>query len=58
MCVSVGMAEEEHWTTFLLKGCADAHSFPSLEESNSTEAKVDKALPYLEVKTKGDSSMD
>ena len=38
--------------------CADAHSSPSLEESNTTEAKVVKAPPYLAVKTKGDRSME
>ncbi len=38
--------------------CADEHSFSLLEESNTTRADVVKALPYLEVKTKGDRSMD
>ena len=38
--------------------CADAHSFPLLEESNITEAEVIKALPYLEGKPKGDRSME
>jgi hypothetical protein len=39
---------------FLLNGCADAHSFSLLEGSNTTEANVVKALPYLMVKAKGD----
>ena len=51
------MAKGEPWTIFLRRGCADAHAFPLLEESNTTEAKVVKALPDLAVKTKGDSSM-
>src|SRR6266571_5930750 len=55
---SAGMAEGEPWTTFLRNACADAHTFPLLEESNTTEAKVVKALPDLAVKTKGDSSME
>jgi len=38
--------------------CADAHSFPLLEESNITGAKVIKALPYLAGKLKGDRSME
>ena len=38
--------------------CADAHSSPLLEESNITEAKVIKALPYLAGKLKGDRSME
>jgi hypothetical protein len=50
------MAEGEHETTFLLRGCADAHSSPLLEESNITEAKVIKALPHLEGKLEGDRS--
>ena len=33
-------------------------SFSLLEKSNTTEAKVVKALPYLAVKTKGDRSME
>ena len=56
--VLVGMGEDELWTTFLRNGCADAHSFPLLEESNITEAKVIKALPYLAGKPKGDRSME
>src|SRR6266700_4910933 len=55
---SVGMAEAERWTTFSWKDCADAHAFSSLEESNPTEAKVGKALPYLAAKAKGDRSME
>jgi len=38
--------------------CADAHAFSLLEESNLTGAKVSKALPDLEAKAEGDSSMD
>jgi hypothetical protein len=38
--------------------CADAHPFSLLEESNLTGAKVSKALPYLEVKAKGEKSME
>jgi len=38
--------------------CADAHSFSLLEESSFTGAKVNKALPYLEAKAKGDRSME
>jgi hypothetical protein len=52
------MVEGEHWTTSLLSVCADAHSFPLLEESNITEAEVIKALPYLAGKPKGDRSME
>ena len=44
--------------TFSLNTCADVYAFSSLEESNSTGAKVDKALPYLMAKAKGDRSMD
>ena len=58
MCREVRMAKGELWTIFLPSGCADAHAFPLLEESNTTEAKVVKALPNLAVKTKGDSSME
>jgi hypothetical protein len=46
------------WTIFLPRGCADAHSSPLLEESNTTEANVVKALPYLAGKPKGDRSME
>src|SRR5215471_15349407 len=45
-------------TVLLQSECADAHSFPLLEESNITEAKVIKALPYLAGKPKGDRSME
>ncbi len=38
--------------------CNSDQGFPLLEESNTTEAKVVKALPNLAVKTKGDSSME
>jgi hypothetical protein len=38
--------------------CADVHSFSLLEKSSFTGAKVNKALPNLEVKTKGKKSMD
>jgi len=41
-----------------LYSCAVAHAFSLLEESNLTGAKVSKALPDLEVKAEGDSSMD
>ncbi len=58
MCALVGMVEEEHWITFSLKECADAHAFSLLEKSNTTEAKVVKALPYLAAKAKGDRSME
>jgi Integrase core domain/HTH-like domain len=54
----VGMGVGVPWTTFLWSGCADAHSFPLLEESNITGAKVIKALPYLARKLKGDRSME
>lgn len=52
------MVVDEPETPFLLNVCADAHSSPLLEESNTTEAKVVKALPYLAVKAKGDWSME
>ena len=58
MCREVRMAKGELWTIFLPNVCADAHAFPLLEESNSTEAKVDKALPNLAAKAKGDRSME
>jgi hypothetical protein len=44
--------------TFSLNTCADAHAFSSLEESNTTEANVGKALPDLAAKAKGDRSME
>ena len=43
---------------FSLSECADAHAFPSLEESNITEAKVVKALPYRTAKAERDRSME
>jgi putative transposase len=52
------MAAAEHWIIFSSNGCADAHSFSLLEESNITEAEVIKALPYLAGKPKGDRSME
>jgi hypothetical protein len=42
----------------LQSGCADAHSSPLLEESNTIEASMVKALSYLEGKPKGDISME
>lgn len=42
----------------LLSACADAHSFSLLEQSNTTEAMVVNALPYLAAKAKGDISME
>jgi hypothetical protein len=44
--------------TISLNACADAHSFPLLEESNITEAEVIKALPNPAGKPKGDRSME
>ena len=41
-----------------LSGCADAHSSPLLEESNTIGANMVKALPYLTGKPKGDTSME
>jgi len=38
--------------------CADEHSFSLLEESSFTRAEVNKALPYLEAKAKGNRSME
>jgi hypothetical protein len=52
------MEKDERLITFSPSVCADAHAFSSLEESNFTEAKVDKALPYLAAKAKGDRSME
>ena len=52
------MAKGEPWIIFLPSGCADAHAFSLLEKSNTTEAKVVKALPYLAAKAKGDRSME
>ena len=52
------MEEGEHSTISLQNACADVHSFSLLEQSNTTEAKVVKALPYLAAKAKGNSSME
>ena len=52
------MAVAELLITFSQNACADAHSFPLLEESNIIEAKMIKALPYLAGKLKGDRSME
>ncbi|MGZ3610293.1 MAG: hypothetical protein ACXVBU_09530, partial [Ktedonobacteraceae bacterium] len=52
------IAKGERWTLFSSSVCADAHSFPLLEESNITEAEVMKALPYPAGKPKGDRSME
>ncbi len=38
--------------------CADEPSFPLLNKFNITGANVIKAPPYLEMKIKGDSSME
>lgn len=57
-CRSAWKAKDAPWTTFSPSGCADAHSFSLLEESNTTEAKVAKALPYRTVKAERDRSME
>lgn len=58
MCTLVWMEKGEHTTIFSPNVCADAHAFSLLEKSNTTEAKVVKALPHLMVKAKGDRSME
>src|SRR6266704_3111379 len=58
MCASTSAIALIVPARFLPSACADEHSFSLLEKSNTIEANMVKAPPYLEAKAKGDTSME